>query len=389
VKNRLWTLLLCAVLICLLPGCWDGVELQKRAVVLMVGIDPSDQDDHGVKVSLQLARPQSFSRSPQGSTSSREDNTAVITKSGTEVTDALRKIQLSIDRNLFFGHVRAVVINQVIAQRGILPVVSPVLQSRITPRESWLFVSASPAREVLEYTPSLDAIPSTYFTNYFENRLLLNRPYEVTLGGFHQRLVTPGIQPFAIWIGRGNDGLSAPRIEGIAAFSADRFVGGLNPQQALGWLFIENQFPKSPLSFQCPTKKDGQFVINVKSVKSTLHMTRLKSNEPQAIVRLSLKGWVEGGACVIETNQMELEQLRQQVKNEVKNVVETSIQQCQAMNTDIFGMGRNVYRYSPRDWHGDNEWDQTFRKVKTAVQVDVQLDFLQTYKKSALPLVRQ
>jgi hypothetical protein len=77
------------------------------------------------------------------------------------------------------------------------------------------------------------------------------------------------------------------------------------------------------------------------------------------------------------------------VKNEVKNVVEISIQQCQAMNTDIFGMGRNVYRYSPRDWHGDNEWDQTFRKVKTAVQVDVQLDFLQTYKKSALPLVRQ
>lgn len=355
----------------------------------MMGIDPSDQDEHGVRVSLQLAQPQKFSQTSKTSSSSSQASTVVISKSGAEVSDALRKIQLSIDRNLFFGHVRAVVIHQDIAKRGMLHVVSPVLQSRITPRESWLFVSSSPAREVLQYTPALDAIPSTYFTNYFENRLLLNRPYEVTLGGFHQRLVTPGIQPFAIWIGRGNDGLSAPRIEGIAAFSADEFVGGLNTQQALGWLFIQNQFPKSPLSFRCPNKKDGQFVVNVKSVKSTLRMIHLKSNEPQAIVHLRLKGWVEGGACVIETNQMELEQLRQQVKNEVKNVVETSIQQCQAMNTDIFGMGRNVYRYSPRDWHGDNEWDQTFRKVKTAVQVDVQLDFLQTYKKSALPLVRQ
>ncbi len=173
--------------------------------------------------------------------------------------------------------------------------------------------------------------------------------------------MTPEFSPLPSAIGRGNDD-SRPRIEGIAAFSADKFVGGLNPQQALGWLFIENQFPKSPLSFQCPIKKDGQFFVNVKSVKSTVRMIHLKSNEPQAIVHLRLKGWVEGGACVIGTNQTELEQLRQQVKKEVKTMVKTSVQQCQAMNTDIFGMGRTVYRYSPRDWHGDNEWDQTFRR---------------------------
>ena len=355
----------------------------------MIGIDASDHDDHGVRVSLQLARPQKFSPTPKASTSSGEDNTVVISKSGAEVSDALRKIQLAIDRNLFFGHVRAVVIHQDIAQRGMLSLVNPMLQSHITPRETWLFVSSNPARDVLENSPALDAIPSTYFSNFFENNLLLNRPYEMTLGGFHQRLVTPGIQPFAMWIGRGDKELSAPSIAGLAAFSADRFVGGLNPQQALGWLFIENQFPKSPLSFPCPARKDGQFVVNVRFVKSTLRMIDLKSNEPQAIVHLRLKGYVEGGTCVIQTNQTELEQLRQQVKNEVKTMVETSIQQCQAWNTDIFGMGRTVYRYSPRDWHGDNEWDRTFRKVKTTVQVDVQLDFLQTYKKSALPMVRQ
>lgn len=347
----------------------------------MIGIDPSGQDGHDVKVSLQLARPQKFSPTPKASTGSEEENTVVVSRSGVDVSDAIRQIQLSIDRDLLFAHVRGLVINQLIAKRGVLPVINPLLQSRIAPRETWVFVSKNPASEVLQYSPALDAIPSTYLSNFFESRLVLKRPYDATLGGFHQRLVTPGIQPFAVWIAPGDEALSAPRIEGFAAFSGDVFVGGLNQQQSVGWLFVENQFPKSTLTFDCPTKQGGQFAVEIKSVKSRLRLTGTGTSQPRAVITINVRGWIEGGACVRQADQRELSVLDQQVKSEVQTIVKTSVQECQNFNADILGMGRDVYHFSPHDWQGDNAWNRTFTRVATTVQVQTQLDFLQTYKK--------
>ena len=167
--------------------------------------------------------------------------------------------QLAIDRNLFFGHVRAVVIHQDIAQRGMLSLVNPMLQSHITPRETWLF-SSNPARDVLENSPALDAIPSTYFSNFFENNLLLNRPYEMTLGGFHQRLVTPGIQPFAMWIGRGDKELSAPSIAGLAAFwPISLSVGSIRSRLSVGYS-SKISFQNHHCHFHVPLEKMGSLL---------------------------------------------------------------------------------------------------------------------------------
>jgi spore germination protein KC len=379
--NFLLKLLFCIILPLLLSGCWDARELQQRSIVLMIGIDPSEQDVHSVKVSVQLARPQKFSTPPKPTTISGEESTVMVSENGVDVSDAIRKIQLDTDRRLYFEHVRAVVLNQEIAKRGTLPIIGSMVQARVAARDAWLFISENPAWEVLQYAPALDAIPSTYLTNFFESRLLLNRSTDATLGGFHQRLVTPGIDPFAIWIGRGDKELSAPKVKGIAAFSGDRFVGGLNKQQALGWQFVENQFPKSLLTFTCPKKNSGKFVLNLALVKSSVRVKAKNPTAPRAVVHVRVTGAVGGGICVNQTNERELNSLTKQVRDEVKTMVNTSIEQSQKLNTDIFGMGRNLYRFSPRDWRGDNEWNQTFRKVKTIVQVDVHLDFLQTYKK--------
>ena len=379
-RHRFIKLVLAVALIFLLSGCWDGVELQKRAIVLMIGVDPSQQGDHNVTVSLQIARPQKFGSSPEASTGSGDENTVVVSRNGVDVIDAIRKIQLSIDRTLFFGHVRGLVVNQCVAQDGVMAFVTPLLQARMASRETWLFISKNPAENVLHYTPLLDSIPSTYLSNFFENRLLLTRPYQATLGGFHQRLVTPGVEPFAIWIGEGDKALSAPAIEGFAVFSEDKFVGGLNQKQAVGWQFIENQFPKSPLTFRCSKEQPGQFIVDVKSVKSRIRASKGKDGQPRATIVIRLNGWIEGGTCVKTTNQKELKALIQQVQSEVETMVQSSIKQCQQLNSDSLGVGQQLYRFSPKVWKGDTWWSETFPHIQTTVQVQVQLDFLQTYK---------
>ena len=383
-KKKIGILLMC-LLVCLsLTGCWDAVELQKRAVVLMIGID-QNETGQGVNVSLQLARPQKFAPSSKEDTGSDSQNIVVVSRSGVEVTDAIRQIQLAIDRKLFFGHVHGLVIQESLARHGLLSIMDPLLQSRTVPREAWLFVSHHSAQEVLKQTPALDAIPSTYLANFFENRLLFKRPYEVTLGGFHQRFATPGIEPIAVWLDVEDKALSAPKIQGLAAFLGDKFVGKLNPGQSLGWEFVVNQFPRSPLTFSCASDQPNRFVIDIRNVKSVIRVSGYQTGVPQMRVRVELHGYVEGSNCILQQNQHELQTLKQRVAEELQTMVQTSLTQCQqTLETDILGTGLFVYRHNPHMWHGDKEWYTMFHRMKTSVHTEVHLDFLQTYRPTSL-----
>ncbi|MDQ0191436.1 Ger(x)C family germination protein [Alicyclobacillus cycloheptanicus] len=358
--------------------------MQKRTVILMIGIDPAENTKYGVRVSLQLARPQSFRSAGTDSPDTEGKRAVVVSQEGEDAADAIRKIQLSTDRRLFFGHTRAIVIHQQLAKRGVMDMINPLLQSRTTSRETWLFVSQTPARDVLEYTPALDAIPSTYLSNFFENRLLLKHSYEATLGGFHQRLTTPGIQPVAVWIGAADKNLSAPRIHGFAMFRGDRFAGALDQEQSLGWMFVTNQFPKSILAFDCPHHQGGRFTVDVTSVKSRMRVRYEPGRPPQANITVRLRGWIQGGICVQHADRAELSELTRQVKTQVEELVNTSLKQCEAADTDIFGMGRDVYRFSNEDWLGDDAWNHAFARMNTNVKVDVRLQFLQSYTRIQL-----
>ncbi|MFB5188758.1 Ger(x)C family spore germination protein [Alicyclobacillus fastidiosus] len=374
-------MLLCLVFPFFLSGCWDAVELQQRAIVLMIGIDPSPEATGDVRVTLQLARPQQLSTPPKPETTSGENSTVVIAENGADVSEAVRKIQLATDRKLFFEHVRAIVVNQAVAKHGMLPMFDSIVQARIAPRDAWLFVSSNSAQEVLGYAPALDAIPSTYLTNFFENRLLLNRSYDATIGGFHQRLLTPGVEPFAIWVGPGIKEFSAPGLKGIAAFSGDKFVGGLDQQEALGWQFITNQFPRSLLTLTCPASRSTTFVVNVRSVKSSITVAKDGASAPHASIQVRVKGWIEGGGCVTESSPEELDTLTRQVEKEVGAMVKSSIMQSQTFDSDLFGFGKKLYLFTPRNWQGDTKWRQAFHKLTVTVKVDAQLAFLQTYQK--------
>ncbi|MCL6599496.1 MAG: Ger(x)C family spore germination protein [Alicyclobacillus macrosporangiidus] len=381
-----------AVVICLavsigLTGCWDGIELQQRAIVLIMGIDPGDTPDQ-VKVTLQLAKPHRLSVPPSSGQSGGAGQTSpviAVSEQGRDVGEALHRIQLDLDRRLFYGHLQAVVIHRKLAERGILTLLNPLVQSRIVSRNLWVFVSEPPAGAFLEKTPELDVIPAMYLANLFRNRIWLNRPYDATVGGFHQRLATPGIEPYALLITGIDPKLSAPQIDGLAVFSGDRLAGVLTGQPFTGWLMLENQFPRSRLAFPCPEDPGKQFVIDVKSVRSRLRVRNLSSARPYVDVEVRMRGSVEGGACIPAETQAELETLKRQVERQTQMMVTRAIEWTQSpLHADVLGIGREVYRYQAAEWRGDEWWRSTFERLDVQVHVDLRIDFMQTYDRAEL-----
>jgi spore germination protein KC len=381
-RMRLLTVVVCLAVSMGLTGCWDGVEIQQRAIVLMMGIDPGDTPDR-VQVTLQLAKPRRLSIPPSGGSSGgggQGSPVIVVSEQGRGVGEALHKIQLDLNRRLFFGHLQAVVIHRQLAERGIFTLLNPLVQTRIVSRNLWVFVSEPSTRAVLEKSPELDVIPAMYLADLFRNRIWVNRPYDATIGGFHQRLATPGIEPYALLITGIDSKLSAPQIDGLAAFSGDRLAGVLTGPQFTGWLMLENQFPKSRLALPCAEDPGRQFVIDVKSVHSRLRVRNLSGARPYVDVEVRMRGSVEGGACVPVELQSGLDSLKRQVERQTQGMVTRAIQWTQSpLHTDVLGIGREVYRYQAAEWRGEAWWRRTFERLDVRVQVDARLDFMQTY----------
>lgn len=378
-RNRICSLLLLVCCLVLLPGCWDGRELEKRAIVLMVGVDRAEP---GVRVTLQLAWPQSMIASPgqEGGSKSNEP-VAVITRAGVNIAAALQEIQYEINRELFFGHVRAILISESAAQLGSWKIIEQLVGGGLAvPRTAWLFVVSGEAEPVMHARPALDRVPAIYLSNFFETRLLLERPYDVTIGGFHQRWVTPGEEPVAVWITADEQEAAPLTILGIAVFQEDQFLGGLSREESVGWALTQNQRIPGRLTVDCP-QGGGRFTVRFlhSSLRLRPHVTAGKL--VRQVVQGGVSGRIESSECnLYHLDPKEMTRFRQAFQDEVKRLLNAAFERAQQeFGTDIFGFGRSVFRYAHQMWPGDAAWRRQFREVEIGIEIDVQLGNVHTY----------
>lgn len=362
----------------LLVGCWDGRELEKRAMVLVLAIDKAQA---GVRVGLQLARPQAFA-STHGGVSDKEVVT-VVSREGPDVPSVLHDLQLAVDRDLFFGHVRVVVVSEEAAREGIWRHLHPLFGDHLVPRTAWLFVVRGKAKEVLALRPALDPNPSTYLTNFFDNRLLMRRPYDVTVGGFHQRWVTPGVEPVAIWIAPGQPDQSAPALLGLAAFAGDRFVGGLEEVAAKGWVITQGQPSPGRLPVTCPGRP-GRFGVRINDATTRVR-PRLEGGRVKGMRLVTrMNGVIDGLDCKVSFDDAaEIRRFEQALEERVEELIRTGLERSQVgLKSDTLGFGRAVYRHAVKAWPGEPQWQERFPTLPVTVEVNARLDYTRSYLRS-------
>lgn len=371
---------LCLSVAILLAGCWDGRELEKRAIVLIVGIDRSET---GVRIGLQLARPQAYATTGAGGSPSSDEVVTVVSREGTDVPDALHHLQLAVDRDLFFGHARVVVLGEEAASDGAWRHIQPLIGDMMLPRSSWLFIVRGAAAEILAERPSLDVLPAKYLTHFFDNRILLQRPIDVTLGGFHQRWMTPGIEPIAVWIEPGQPDQDAPTLLGMAAFRGDRFAGGLESDPSKGWVITQDQAPPGRLPVPCPDRP-GTFAVRV-SRSANLLRPRLQGDSVRGLlVSANVRGRIEGNNCRADFSEPdELRRFEEVFRDKVAQLIEAGIQRAQTeLESDIFGFGRETYRYGHQAWPGTEQWEELFPELPVKVDVTARLDYSRSYRQT-------
>lgn len=297
--NRIFCLVLLFVLpMLLLTGCWDSVELNRRAIVSGVAIDKGDSEAERYKLSFQVIVAEEIS----GEKSRGISPVALYTGAGRTMFEALADASRQTARFLSLGHVRVLVISEAFAREGIKGLLDVLERESDTRLNSLIFISkGQPAREIMSTMTVFSKIPANDLVEKLETtskqfgynfRMAVDdviRGIQIRGGG----PVINGVYTRGEWTpaSGSNDSLkniepgSILRVSSLAAFKDDKLKGWLTGDAALGTVLLHNRIKEFPVLLK--QQKGGYLSFNIYQSQVSLAVNTSDPEHPVFTVKIT------------------------------------------------------------------------------------------------------
>lgn len=279
-------------------------------------------------------------------------------------------------KRLYWSHCKVLIISQDVAKDGIIPIIDFVIRDaepRLTLKT--LVSKEKTAKELLKQQSITTEVRAFEMDFMVEANNHLSKSIEVDVVKLVDVLSDQGIYPYlpAIRIIL-NNGKETANLSGIAVFKGDKFLGFLNEEDTMFFLFAINKI------------KGGVFILNPDKEnlkdKVTLEIFENKTKVQPVYLdgRLKMKIDVITDVSLSEIDTTRnyvdvknLNTLEKEAEAYVKNHIEATIKKVQEdYNSDIFGFGRIVMQDMPSLWKSiENEWDKIFQNLEVEVNVDL------------------
>lgn len=103
-------------LLLITTGCWNAREIDELAFVLGIALDKTGNG--GVKITVQMAKPSTFSKSPTGG--GKEGKPFWVASSeGKTFFEAIRNMATFTSRRIFWSHNKIIIISEKLARSDI------------------------------------------------------------------------------------------------------------------------------------------------------------------------------------------------------------------------------------------------------------------------------
>ncbi|WP_157685544.1 Ger(x)C family spore germination protein [Paenibacillus donghaensis] len=380
-KSRLALWLTFLQLTLLLTGCWDSVELNRRAIVSGVSIDRGPTEDTKYKLSFQVIVSEEISGENARSTSP----VALYTGSGRSMYEALSSASSQTARFLSLGHIRVIVISEAFAREGIKDIMDVLERESDMRLTSLIFISHG--QEAVQTMSTM-----TVFSKIPSNDLVEKLDTTSKLFGYNFRVevddVVRGIQmngggPIinGVYVSGNlekadsNDNVKtiAPqsilRIAEIAAFKGDKLKGWLDGSTAIGTSLLHNTIRQYPVLLE---EGGGYSAFSI--YKSQVKVSAEGGDAEHPVIRIKV---TQQAALKESTNGKDLTQprvltgLADQLTAKCRSQIEAAIAAARKLESDYLGFGEAVERSHPRGWKKvKDRWDQIFRECEIVIEAD-------------------
>ncbi|KGR80291.1 Ger(x)C family spore germination protein [Ureibacillus manganicus] len=372
------------ILLLLLTGCWDKVELEDRAFVYGIAIDTAEKQSE-IKLTSQLIVPSQLSTLGGGGGSGPAFRNLSVT--GETIIDTNREMIKQTSRVPDPTHIKVILFSEDIVKQPTLfkEYIDLFLREKDMRRGILIAVASGEAGELLSVEPQHEKIPTQYIGRLLETKGNLETIESIRVGDIQEKLLER--ESFPLPVIEKLDSKSVNYV-GIAIYNGkkDQMVGLLKGDEAKG------------LSVLIEEKNTGTLNINVEGKSSTVellkinHKITLVNNNPNNFeFKISLKiiGTIAeqfGNQDVMNAEVHDKFQLG--LEQKIHEITTKAVEKLQKdYKTDVLELGPYLHHYHPKVWEQTKDnWEfgeNNFSKSKINFDIHVMIERPGTINKTS------
>jgi spore germination protein KC len=366
-----FAVLLLAINMLFLSGCWNYREVDNMSMIGGIAIDKG-KDGFKYHITYEFL-----------DLSNGQINSKLLETDGDTLFDCARNAIGKSQKKLFFSDCKVVIINNEIASEGIAPILDWMLRDSEPRINLNLLISKEKtAAEILEQKPVTNQLTSLEIWNMLEqNTASLGETPNVKLYQANNILASEGISlnlP-SIKVSAGKE--KTTELDGTAVFKKDKLVGYLNRNESKYFLFSTGKI-KGGLLVTSP-KNDKNFITLEISESSAKITPVIKDDNVTMEIEIKVKAALGEEQTPIDyTSVSGIQAAERSAEKTLQYGVNEVIKKCQSQyDTDIFGFGSCIHLNKPEFWTKEKaNWDDTFRTLKYSITTDVDITNTATTK---------
>ena len=359
-------LLICSVII--LSGCWDSLEIEKRAFVTGIAVD---LDSNQYKLTQQLINPSSLGTVENKDSSSKPYRN--LTQTGETIMEMNRDMIKKGGRKTNVTHLELVLFSEALTkeEHKFANLMDIFLREKEMLRNVKVAITKDDASKYLDVLPDNEKIPSEYITELLQNKANLDIAQPITVGDIQNFLLTKRsfIIPLIDQVNK-----TTLHYEGLAIYSgtSNKIVGILKGSEAKGVNFINSKNQTGTMNIDINDKK---VTMEILDIKSKISLENEDINNLKFSIEIVLEAGIaeQNGSLDIMENE-NYKKLQKTLEKEIEQITKHTISIVQnEYQTDVIGLNRHLSKYHYPLWKSvEDDWEkgQSYFQ-KSSVSIDV------------------
>jgi spore germination protein KC len=399
-------LIMFAMLLLMLPGCWDYTEYEDMNIISVIGVDYND-DTKEVTVTIQSERMgkggEVKDEANKSQNSFNGEKEPVISATDITMMDAYTKIQQVTVKKMFFGYVQVVIIGEDAAKHIMGDIIGLFDRTPAIRTTAYMVIVTGKAEDAIStYDPDIDQPTGKHIYDLISTSGNVGNSYAIQLYDFARMLALPGIEPLAPQVmlipenkteekntggksGAEMEGIKFSdqkeghhRIDGVAVFNGEKLAGWMNCTETLGWSWLTGKDIRIYKTTKALGAGDTKHILSFDNIVSRSNIRiRIEKGEPVIYVDVNAK--VDLRKSDISYNILtpdEINVMEGQLSESIRSDIDAALKKGQKeLKSDIFGFGFAFYRQHPDLWHSKYEknWPEVFQDIPVNVNIDARI----------------
>lgn len=366
-----WRRLGAAVMLLLLvSGCWDNREPRRRAFVLGLGIDRSEKNPEHFAVTVQIPVPRGERTGGQGGASSgggRQGQYYLVQGEGSTVMESLERIQDRVSRELYYGHMRSLVISSELSVEQWHRAADEVRRNPDIEETVYMVVARGRADQIIRVDTGQERLPALYFNTIFESISRMSHWHPVRIWEFWRAQEAEGQEAVIPVVSQASP--AELRLAGMAVFRGYELRGFLDGEAVRGYLWLMGR--TNATSFPVEVEGVSGAVRSLRVGRSV--QVSFQENKP--VFRVHMK--VSGELALLEypqsADEETIRKLEQATGARIQGQVKAALAKLQGeFGSDVLGFGKQLYYRQPAYFDAVS-WQKVFPQVRIETTVQVNL----------------